>query len=76
MNDKAPLPDSAASLRDLVIDMRADLRALTARIDASLETSKDHEDRLRYLERGFWKTSGAAAVVSAVVAFAAKHSPF
>ena len=77
-DQKQPIGD--ASIRDLVIEMRTDLRNVLSRLDSlaatTAEASKDHESRLRELERGFWKTSGAAAAISAAVAFAAKHSPF
>ena len=49
-------------------NMLSRLVSIEAKVDAVLTGQGDHESRIRSLERGWWKASGAAAVIGAVAA--------
>lgn len=43
------------------------LARIETKSDAAVEAHRDHEDRIRGLERRMWTVGGAAAVVGAVL---------
>lgn len=56
-------------------ELRGDFRTLSTKLEAFMETAgrtlQDHEERLRGLEKGQWRASGLAAVLTGVVVFLA-----
>lgn len=73
MNEPLPGDESFMSVREMVMEIRTDLKSLNAKVDAldGVEGDiQDYETRLRSLER--WKYgipfSGLAAVIAALIA--------
>jgi len=43
------------------------LTRIEVKLDAAMNRSEDHEDRLRRLERALWAATGAAAIIGGTV---------
>jgi len=73
----AELPAGQVTVADLyreMVEVRGEIVKLVTgfslaeeRHVANREIHHDHERRIRALERGWWKVSGAAAVISVIV---------
>jgi hypothetical protein len=62
--------DLLIELRTEVKGMREDMRGQAL---STAATVKDHENRIRALEQGFWKSIGALAVIQIAVQLLINH---
>ena len=56
-------------------ELKGDFRALSTKLEMFMETAQrtleNHESRIRVVERGQWKASGLAAVLTGALVFLA-----
>lgn len=52
---------------DKVDEILKKLGEIEIKLDYISNTGKDHEDRIRIIERGYWKIIGGASIVSLVL---------
>lgn len=50
---------------DILVEVRTDVTAIKKDLESNTNSVKDHEIRIRGLERAMWKAMGVASVIGA-----------